>query len=237
MAQFLLILVVAGLLAWVNWAVGLARLRRELDAKALPMTDPTLAGMIRRLGEAAGAPPIEVRLWDMNVVNGLATPDGRVFLTTALYEKYRLGLLKAEEVASVAAHEIGHVALGHHRRRLIDWTGQSVAKLALGLLLNRIVPIIGFYIANAIGALIMLRLSRRDEFEADRYATALMIRAGLGHAPQIAMFRKLERMVPGPKGAAWMASHPPVPERVAAIEANAKAWSAGAQSPASRTDA
>lgn len=98
--------------------------------------------------------------------------------------------------------------------------------MALGLVLNRVLPIIGFVIADALTGLLIAKLSRRDEFEADRYATALMIRAGYGVAPQIAMFEKLERMLPGPKGAAWMASHPPVAERIAAIEANAAAWGA-----------
>jgi putative metalloprotease len=224
MAQLLIMLAATGLIAWASWRASLGRLMRELDAKALPLEDPALEAALARLSAAAGAGPVRARLWDLGVVNGLATPDGRIFLTTALHRKHRMGLLSVEEVASVAAHEMGHVALGHHRRRLVDWTGQSVAKLALGLLLNRFLPIIGFYIANALGTMLMMRLSRRDEFEADRYATALMIRAGFGHAPQVAMFRKLERMVPGPKGAAWMASHPPVDERIAAIEANARAW-------------
>jgi putative metalloprotease len=231
MLQFLVILAAAGLIGWLNWRASLAALMRELDAKATPLRDPPLEEAIARLGAAAGVGPLRVQLWDMGVVNGLATPDGRVFLTTALHEKRRMGLLRVEEVASVAAHELGHVALGHHTRRLIDWTGQSVAKLALGILLNRFLPIVGFYVANLIGNLVMLRLSRRDEFEADRYATALMVRAGFGHEPQVAMFRKLERMIPGPKGAAWMASHPPIAERIAAIEANARAWAAGGAPP------
>jgi putative metalloprotease len=226
MAQLLIMLAATGLIAWASWRASLGRLMRELDAKALPLEDPELEAALARLSAAAGAGPVQARLWDLGVVNGLATPDGRIFLTTALHRKRRMGLLTVAEVASVAAHEMGHVALGHHQRRLVDWTGQSVAKLALGLLLNRFLPVIGFYIANALGTMLMMRLSRRDEFEADRYATALMIRAGFGHAPQVAMFRKLERMVPGPKGAAWLASHPPVAERIAAIEANARAWGA-----------
>jgi putative metalloprotease len=224
MIQILILLTLVGLMAVVNYHVGLARLRRALRDKSRPLDDPTLNAMIERLADAAGVAGLKAELFEMPVVNGLATPDGRVYLTTALFDKYRFGLLRAEEVASVVAHELGHVALGHHRRRLIDWTGQSIAALALGVLLNRFIPIIGFYIANFVAGLLMMRLSRRDEFEADRFATALMMRAGLGHEPQIAMFRKLERMVPGPKPAAWLASHPPVGERVAAIETNAASW-------------
>ncbi|MGF1659630.1 MAG: M48 family metalloprotease [Rubrimonas sp.] len=225
MVQFLIVLAGVAILALANYQIGLSRLRRTLREKARPLDDPKLQAAVARLAQAAEVPDLRAELFEMPVVNGLATPDGRVYLTTALFDKYRFGLLTVEEVASVVAHELGHVGLGHHQRRLIDWTGQSVAALALGVLLNRFVPILGFYVANFLAGLLMARLSRRDEFEADRYATALMLKAGFGHRPQIEMFRKLERMVPGPKPAAWLASHPPVAERIAAIEANVAAWS------------
>ena len=222
------LVMVTVLLGLAQWRFSLWQMKQTLDKKALPLDDPTLSAAIARLGEAAGLPGLRAQLFDMPVVNGLATPDGRILLTTALYDKYRLGALKAEEVASVVAHEIGHVALGHHQRRMIDYTGQNAARMVLMVLLNRFLPIIGIFIANWLGNLLLAGLSRRDEFEADRYATALMIRSGFGHAPQIAMFRKLMRMVPGPQGPAWMLSHPDVEDRVRAIEANAAAWGASA---------
>jgi putative metalloprotease len=224
MAALIWLLVVTVVLGLVNWRISLWQMQRELDRKALPLHDPELSSAIARLGEAAGLPGLKAQLYDMPVVNGLATPDGRILLTTALYDKYRIGALRAEEIASVVAHELGHVALGHHQRRMIDYTGQNAARMVLMVLLNRFLPIIGIFIANWLGNLLLAGLSRRDEFEADRYATALMIRAGFGHTPQISMFRKLVRMVPGPQGPAWMLSHPDVEDRVRAIEANAAAW-------------
>lgn len=226
MAQILLLIAVAVVIGYVQYRMGLARLSQELEAKSAPLEDPALLSAIRRLGAASGVGAVRAQVFDMPMVNGLATPDGRVFVTSALMQKYRIGLLSAEEVASVVAHELGHVALGHHRRRMIDWTGRSAAQLALGVFLNRFLPIIGFYIAALLGAFVAAGFSRRDEFEADRYATALMIRAGFGAAPQVAMLRKLGRMIPNPQGASWLASHPPVEDRVAEIEHNAAAWSA-----------
>jgi len=228
MTGLVILIVVTIALAVAQWRFSLWQMRKMLDAKALPLEDPALQAMVARLGAAVGQPGLRLQLFDMPVVNGLATPDGRILLTTALYDKYRLGIIRAEEIASVVAHELGHVALGHHTRRMIDWTGQSAARVALALLFARFLGILGVFLANFLAALVMSRLSRRDEFEADRYATALMLKTGLGHQPQITMFRKLETMVPGPKGAAWLASHPPVAERVAAIEANVAAWREGA---------
>jgi len=224
MAGIVGLILLAVALGLVNWRLSMARLRRMLDESGAPLDDPTLTTMVARLGSVVDMPTLRANVFDMDVINGLATPDGRIFISSALLQKYRLGIIKAEEVASVIAHELGHVALGHHSRRLVDWTGQNAFAMVLGALLNRFIPVIGFYIAQFLASLAMARLSRRDEFEADRYATALMIRAGLGHGPQVSMFRKLETMSPGPRPAAWLASHPPVPDRIAAIEGNVAAW-------------
>ena len=75
-------------------------------------------------------------------------------------------------------------------------------------------------------SLIAARLSRNDEFEADAYASALLVKSGIGTAPQKALFAKLENLT-GARGAstpAWMLSHPKTPQRIAAIEANEAKW-------------
>jgi putative metalloprotease len=68
-------------------------------------------------------------------------------------------------------------------------------------------------------------MSRKDEFEADAYASALMIKAGLGVAPQKSLFSKLDQLT-GNSGAspAWFLSHPKTRDRIKAIEANEKRW-------------
>ena len=65
----------------------------------------------------------------------------------------------------------------------------------------------------------MAKLSRRDEYEADEYACALMIKSGLGIEPQISMFKKLDKISTF-QGAvpAWLMSHPPTKERINAIK-------------------
>ena len=87
------------------------------------------------------------------MVNGLAAPDGRIFLTRGFYEKYRRGEVTAEELASVIAHELGHVALGHTRRRMIDFSGQNAIRVALASVLGRILPGLGVWIANMLTTL------------------------------------------------------------------------------------
>ena len=142
----------------------------ELDAKSSELMDPELKALTDRMADALDLPRIKVHLYEIEPVNGLAAPDGRIFLTRGFYQKYRQGEVTAEELASVIAHELGHVALGHSRRRMIDFSGQNAIRVALAMILGRFLPGIGVYIANALTSLLAARLSRKDEYEADAYA-------------------------------------------------------------------
>jgi putative metalloprotease len=112
------------------------------------------------------------------------------------------------------------------RRRMIDFTGQNAVFLLLSAFLSRFLPIIGIWIANFISAAVMARLSRRDEFEADAFAAALLIKSGIGTAPQKSLFRKLGALTENRAEGipAWLMSHPRTEERIAAIEAKEAAW-------------
>lgn len=202
------------------------RTKRMLDAQSQPLTDPSILRLADRMAAAMDLPEIKVNVFEAEPVNGLAAPDGRIFLTRGFLNRKARGEVTAEELASVIAHELGHVALGHMRRRMIDFTGQNAVFVMLSAVLNRFLPIIGIWLANLIATALMARLSRRDEFEADAYASALLIKAGIGTGPQKSLFRKLEALTQN-RGAgvpAWMLSHPKTAERIAAIDANEARW-------------
>lgn len=217
----LLILYVAAMWFFSAW-----RLKQELNQKSSPLRHPRLTPMLERLARAMDLPAVEAHVYEVEPVNGLAAPDGRIFLTRGFIRKLDACEVTAEEMASVIAHELGHVSLGHSRRRMIDFAGQNAIRLALAGVLGRFLPGIGAWIANLIATAVAARLSRQDEFEADRFASALMIKAGLGTEPQKALFRKLERLTgaSGPGAPAWFLSHPPVQQRIAAIEALETRW-------------
>lgn len=224
MLKFLPFLLAIGY-AVALWHFSVWRTRQELDSKSAELADPTLKAVTDRMAKALDLPRIKVSLYEIQPVNGLAAPDGRIFLTRGFYEKFRAGEVTAEEMASVIAHELGHVALGHSRRRMIDFTGQNAMKMALATLVNRFVPGLGLMIAGALTTLIAARLSRSDEYEADAYAAALLTRAGIGTGPQKSLFRKLEALTGSRATApAWMLSHPATEERIRAIEALEARW-------------
>lgn len=202
------------------------RTRRMLAQNSAPLREPALTALAARMARAMDLPHIEVDVFEVEAVNGLASPDGRIYLTRGFLDRHRRGEVTAEELASVIAHELGHVALGHARRRMIDFTGQNAVFMMLSALLSRFLPFIGIWIANLISTALMARLSRRDEFEADAYATALLIKSGIGTGPQKSLFRKLGGLTgaPGQGVPAWLLSHPGTADRIAAIEANERRW-------------
>ncbi|SLN41243.1 Metalloprotease LoiP precursor [Roseivivax jejudonensis] len=222
---------IAPILLAILYALGMYRVsawrtKQELDARSTELADPNLKRLTDKMAEALDLDRIRVNIYEIEPVNGLAAPDGRIFITRGFYNKYRAGEVSAEEMASVIAHELGHVALGHARKRMIDFSGQNAIRTALVMILGRIIPGIGVMIANALTALLAARLSRTDEYEADAYAAALLSKAGIGIGPQKSLFRKLEQLTKSGGGAmpAWLLSHPKTEERIAALETLEQRW-------------
>ena len=203
------------------------RTTKTLDAQSRPLNEPGITRLTDRMAQALDLPAIKVHVYEVAPVNGLAAPDGRIFLTRGFVEKYRAGVVTAEEMASVVAHELGHVALGHSRRRMIDFTGQNALTMILTAFLGRLIPGVGILIARSITGALAAHLSRGDEHEADAYASALLVKAGIGTGPQKSMFRKLGALT-GSGGAsgtpAWLMSHPSTDDRIRAIEAREARW-------------
>jgi putative metalloprotease len=204
------------------------QLNRTLKRQSSLLADRQLLRPIQLLANALDLESISVSIYEIEPVNGLAAPDGRIFITRGFYDKFTAGEVTENELASVIAHELGHVALGHSKRRMIDFSGQNALRMALGTLLSRILPGIGGILANLLSNLLMARLSRSDEFEADEYASALMMKSGIGVENQISMFEKLEQVSGNNANLqpAWLLSHPKTMQRIKKIQENETKWSA-----------
>lgn len=202
------------------------RTKLNLASQSHPLRDADIVALADQMAAALELPAVKVNVFDVAAVNGLAAPDGQIYITRGFLEAKARGEVSAAELASVIAHELGHVALGHSRRRMIDFTGQNAAFMMLSALLNRFIPGLGVIVANTIARAVMARLSRRDEFEADAYASALLVKSGIGTAAQKSLFRKLNALTQGGGSGvpAWLMSHPATDDRIAAIEANEARW-------------
>ena len=224
MTRFLPILLALAY-AGIMLALSVWRTQKVLNERSTPLTERRLLSDLAPLARALDLPRIDLRVYEMPEINALAAPDGRIYLTRGLVRAWAAGQISGPEIASVVAHELGHLSMGHLRRRMIDFTGQNAVFVVLTAVLSRWLPFIGVWIANLISTAVMARLSRRDEFEADEFAAALMVKAGLGTAPQRRLLAKLgdlsAQAIAGPD---WLRSHPPIPERIAAIEAAEARW-------------
>jgi len=221
-------ILLAILYALVMYRFSMWRTNRDLDARSSELADPKLKRLTDRLAQALDLARIPVYIYEIDPVNGLAAPDGRIFITRGFYRKFQSGEVTGEELASVIAHELGHVALGHARRRMIDFSGQNALRTALMMVLGRIIPFFGVWIANILAKLLAAGLSRSDEYEADEYAAALLTKAGIGMQPQKSLFLKLEELTQSRAGIApaWLMSHPKTAERIAALETLESRWKA-----------
>lgn len=211
--------------ALVMYRLSSWRLRSELDEKSTLLVDPMLQPIQDKLAAALDLEKIKVYVYEIEPVNGLAAPDGRIFITRGFVNKFRAGEVTADEIASVVAHELGHVALGHSRRRMVDFSGQNAIRVALSMILGRFIPGLGVYIANFLTTMLAARLSRSDEYEADAYAAALLTKSGIGVGAQKSLFTKLEALA-GASGQpmAWLMSHPKTADRIEAIEKLEDRW-------------
>jgi beta-barrel assembly-enhancing protease len=175
----------------------------------------------RRILQAAGPQPFEYQFFVLNSseVNAFAVPGGKVFLNSGLI----LLVDREDELASVVAHEIGHVTARHISKRSEKATPLSLA--TLGALLLSI--FLGGKAASAIatttlaaGQTIMLKYSREDEDEADRLGLKYLEQAGYDRRAMITMFKKLRRTY-GPASSdppAYLMSHPAAEARAENIE-------------------
>ena len=213
--------------AWavIMYYVSAWRTKSEMDKKSTLLNDPPLQALTNQMADALDLNQIKVHVYEIDPVNGLAVPDGRIFITRGFMKKYYDGDVTAPELASVIAHELGHVALGHTKRRMIDFSSQNAIRVALAMFLSRFFGGFGAMIANALTSMLAARLSRKDEYEADAYAAALLIKSKIGVEPQISMFEKLGKLS-GESGQplAWMMSHPKTTDRITAIKKLQNKW-------------
>ncbi len=214
----------------IIWAVVMYymsawRTKSEMDQKSTVLNDPPLEALTDQMADVLDLRQIKVHVYEIEPVNGLAVPDGRIFITRGFMKKYYDGEVTAPELASVIAHELGHVALGHTKRRMIDFSGQNAIRVALAMFLSRFLGGLGVAIANTLTKMLAARLSRKDEYEADAYAAALLTKSGIGVEHQISLFEKLGRLTGvGGQPMAWMMSHPKTVDRIEAIEDLRDAW-------------
>jgi predicted Zn-dependent protease len=163
-----------------------------------------LGARLAATGERPGL-PWTFRVVDDPAVNAFAVPGGFVYVTRGI-----LAHLNSEaELASVVAHEIGHVTARH---TVSQMSNQQLA--GLGLAVGSIVSS-GFAryagLANSALGILFLKYSRDDESEADDLGLRYLRRTTWDAREMPVVFQMLEQMSASEGGSqlpTWLATHP-----------------------------
>ncbi|HEY5133855.1 MAG TPA: M48 family metallopeptidase, partial [Candidatus Krumholzibacteriaceae bacterium] len=147
-------------------------------------------------------------------VNAFALPGGYVYVYT--------GLMKVvddeAQLASVIAHEVGHVAARHATERLTTMYGyQFIVGIILGENPNGYAKLVSDMVST--GG--FLKYSRNNEFEADQLGAKYVYAAGYDPAGMVELLGKLkdvEAREPG-KFETWLMTHPATGDRLARVQA------------------
>jgi len=145
------------------------------------VADETLQSYVQSIGGALAARsdrdmPYEFILVQSGTPNAFALPGGKVFITAGLMSY----MTNERQLAAVLGHEVGHVAARHNVKRmqmqmgtalLLDIAERAVSGKGQGAQRAK-------DIGQIIGAMVNLRYSRDDEYQADKLGVEYMSRAG-----------------------------------------------------------
>ena len=213
------------MLGFLGYKFTAKRLAKKLEANSSSMNEPIVGALVKKAAHSLDIEKIKVYVLEDSSLNGIASPDGKVFITRGFLAKYYSGVFSAEELFGVIAHELGHLALGHTKKRMFAYTIQNTLQMGLGFALSRVIPFVGNYISAMLLRIVTAKLSRIDEYAADEYATAIMLRIGLGVTPLVDLFYKLETLNDDKNHAlTWLQSHPTLKDRISAIKILEDRW-------------
>ena len=200
-------------------------LSKRLEKKSQVFHDPVIDNYLKVFQSILDLHKLKVFILDEKQINGLVTPDGNIYITQGFINQYKSGQVSGVELTSVIAHELGHLALGHTKKRLITFSAVSAISLVISSVLSRLIPYIGSIIGRYLSQVLISGLSRKDEFEADSYAAALLTKSGIGTAPQISLLEKIEKLTGiASSNITWTLSHPSPEQRIKAIRELEASW-------------
>jgi predicted Zn-dependent protease len=160
---------------------------------------------------------------DTEEVNAMSAPGGLIFISKGLLRRCR----NEEMLASVLAHEVGHVCAKHglqsiKKSRLIDAfsiIGQEAAKRYGPEEVAQLTTAFEGALGDIVDTLILRGYDRKYEYEADELAVKFT--AATGYAPQ-GLVDFLQTMVGDSSPAAgkgWFKTHPTPEQRIERVKA------------------
>lgn len=197
-----------------------SQMQGEISKAMNIVEDPRLTTPVRQIGNRLVA-ALPQKSFDYqffvvaeNSPNAFTIPGGKIYVHTGLMQF----VSDESELAGVLAHEIGHAYERHPAKSMTRQMG--LAQLSNRMSGNNVaIKQLALKVAGT-GALNFF--SRSDENEADRIGFELLRRAGYETSGLTRFLQKLIKLQNGRQTPIFLSSHPPTPERVAALEALSK---------------
>jgi beta-barrel assembly-enhancing protease len=161
----------------------------------------------RRLARSSTRPNIPYTFQVVNdkSINAFATMGGYVYINSGL-----MALADNEaELASVVAHEIGHIAERHALDQMKDAAISQGLLSVAGLESDELVNI-GVQLAFS------LPNSREDEYEADQQGLKTLSKAGYAQSAMVSFMKKL--LAQGGSAPTFLSTHPNTKDRIVALQ-------------------
>ncbi len=186
------------------------------------ITDPALTEYVNRITQNMGLKsdvkaPLTIHILDQDEVNAFSLPGGFLFVSAGLM---READTEAELVA-VIAHETGHVAARHATREISKGVIWSIVLSAAAASVSNRAGRIGAQVGSIVGTeMIVAKLSRNAEDEADLLAIEYLYAAGYDPQEYVRLFEKiqaLEKKKPSALGKMFR-SHPDTKSRILHIQ-------------------
>jgi len=98
MSTVLIPIVLAGLYGVVMFQFSAWSLKRQLSRQSNPLIDKNLEKIMAKFANILEVEKIRINIFETDPINGLAAPDGRIFITRGFYKKYQNGDITVEEI-------------------------------------------------------------------------------------------------------------------------------------------
>ncbi len=160
----------------------------QITGSQVVETDPLLNAYVRSIAEklwtevARKDLPYNVKIIKASDINSFATEGGFIYIDEGLVDFVQ----SDDELASVIGHETGHI----ERRHVITLNSKAEVIEILAGLASIFSPFL-MPATSLLGQTVIMKMSREDELEADRYGLQLMARAGYDPEAMVTMMQHM----------------------------------------------
>ena len=187
-----------------------------------PVADATLQAYIQMVGKkvadvADRKMPYDFTLVNSEIPNAFALPGGKIFVTAGLMSR----MTNEQQLAAVLGHEIVHVAARHGVVHMQDQMGVMVFSELAKAVAGPDKAKAAEAATQIAGKMVLMKYSRNDEYEADKYGMKYITKAGYnpwGMPELLTILLNLSKTEPGALEEMFQ-THPLSSKRIAEAKA------------------